>query len=36
MLIYFSRKLSVSAGIGESKKWLIGGKVAYQNSSSGK
>jgi long-subunit fatty acid transport protein len=28
--LLFPGKLSVSAGIGESKKWLIGGKVAYQ------
>jgi hypothetical protein len=27
----FPGKLTVSAGIGESRKWLIGGKVAYQN-----
>tara|TARA_R110000868_G_scaffold146710_5_gene367656 strand:- start:3410 stop:4660 length:1251 start_codon:yes stop_codon:yes gene_type:complete len=26
----FPSKLSLSAGIGESKKWLIGGKIAYQ------
>ena len=29
----FPGKLTVSAGIGESQKWLIGGKVAYQKSS---
>ncbi len=29
----FPGKLTVSAGIGESKKWLIGGKIAYQKSS---
>ncbi|MFT5714927.1 MAG: hypothetical protein ACI9WT_001496 [Flavobacterium sp.] len=28
--LLFPGKLSLSAGIGESKKWLIGGKVAYQ------
>ena len=26
----FPSKISLSAGIGESKKWLIGGKIAYQ------
>jgi hypothetical protein len=26
----FPGKLTVSAGIGESRKWLIGGKVAYK------
>jgi hypothetical protein len=29
----FPGKLTVSAGIGEARKWLIGGKVAYQKSS---
>jgi hypothetical protein len=29
----FPGKLTVSAGIGESRKWVIGGKVAYQKSS---
>jgi hypothetical protein len=28
--LLFPGKISVSAGIGESKKWLIGGKAAYQ------
>jgi hypothetical protein len=27
----FPGKLTVSAGIGESRKWLIGGKVACKN-----
>ncbi|OCB75216.1 hypothetical protein [Flavobacterium crassostreae] len=26
----FPSKLSLSAGVGESRKWLVGGKVAYQ------
>ncbi|MEZ7500023.1 hypothetical protein QO200_14890 [Flavobacterium sp. Arc3] len=29
----FPSKISLSAGIGESQKWLIGGKVAYSKSS---
>lgn len=28
--LLFPGKLSLSAGIGESKKWLVGGKIAYQ------
>lgn len=28
----FPSKLSVSAGLGEARKWLIGGKVSYQKS----
>jgi len=28
----FPSKISLSAGIGESKKWLIGGKISYQKS----
>lgn len=28
--LLFPGKLSLTAGIGESKKWLIGGKIAYQ------
>jgi hypothetical protein len=28
--LLFPGKLSLSAGIGESKKWLVGGKVSYQ------
>jgi hypothetical protein len=30
--LLFPGKIALSAGIGESKKWLIGGKVAYQKS----
>jgi hypothetical protein len=30
-VLKFPGKLTVSAGIGESRKWLIGGKVAYKN-----
>jgi hypothetical protein len=28
--LLFPGKISLSAGIGESKKWLLGGKIAYQ------
>lgn len=31
--IPFSSKISATAGIGESKKWLLGGKVVYQGAS---